>query len=133
MPSDYVSNVIARVTGYNLEDSLEENQKSYQVPYVIWDNMGLEKDDSMELTSVNYLAAFLLKQLHLPLTCYQEFLLDLKEQLPVICAGTYIDKDGTYHTYTEEDEVYGTMLNDYNILQYNHLTDGKHRVESMFQ
>lgn len=133
LPSDYVSNVIARVTGYNLEDSLEENQKSYQVPYVIWDNMGLEKDDSMELTSVNYLAAFLLKQLHLPLTCYQEFLLDLKEQLPVICAGTYIDKDGTYHTYTEEDEVYGTMLNDYNILQYNHLTDGKHRVESMFQ
>ena len=133
LPSDYVSNVIARLTGYNQEDSLEENQRSYQVPYVIWDNMGLEKDDSMELTSVNYLAAYLMKRLGIPLTCYQEFLLNLKEKLPVICAGTYIDEDGTYHTYTEEDEVYGTMLNDYNILQYNHLTDGKHRVESMFQ
>ena len=133
LPSDYVSNVIARLTGYNQEDSLEENQRSYEVPYVIWDNMGLEKDDSMELTSVNYLAAYLMKRLDMPLTCYQEFLLNLKEELPVICAGTYINKEGLYHTYTEEDNVYGTLLNDYNILQYNHLTDGKHRVESMFQ
>ena len=133
LPSDYVSNVIARLTGYNQEDSLEENQRSYEVPYVIWDNMGLEKDDSMELTSVYYLAAYLMKRLDMPLTCYQEFLLNLKEELPVICAGTYINKEGLYHTYTEEDNVYGTLLNDYNILQYNHLTDGKHRVESMFQ
>ena len=82
---------------------------------------------------MNYLAAYLMKRLDMPLTCYQEFLLNLKEELPVICAGTYINKEGLYHTYTEEDNVYGTLLNDYNILQYNHLTDGKHRVESMFQ
>lgn len=131
-PSDYITNVISRVTGYNVEGSLEEYQKSYEVPFVIWDNFGLAKDESMELTSVNYLGAYLLEHAGLPLTQYQEYLMDLREELPVICAGTYIDKDGNYYSYSEENTGFDEMLNDYNILQYNHLTDGKHRVESLF-
>lgn len=131
-PSDYITNVIARLTGYDQESSLEEYQKSFEVPYVIWNNMGLEKEEDMELTSVNYLGAYLLEVLDLPLTQYHEFLLQLKEELPVVCAGTYIDKEGTYHSYSEEDSAYGDLLNDYNILQYNHLTDWKHRVEEIF-
>ena len=50
----------------------------------------------------------------------------------VICAGTYIDKNGNYHSYSEEDGSYRELVNNYNILQYNHLTDGKHRVEEIF-
>ena len=131
-PSDYITNVISRLTGYDMESSLEEYQKTYEVPYVIWNNMGLELGENMELTSVNYLAACLLESLDLPLTQYQEFLLQLREELPVICAGAYIDKDGVYHSYSEEDAVYGDLLNNYNILQYNHLTDWKNRVDSVF-
>lgn len=131
-PSDYITNVISRVTGYNVEGALEEYQKSYEVPFVIWNNFGLEKDESMELTSVNYLGAYLLEHAGLPLTQYQEYLMGMREELPVICAGTYIDKDGTYYSYSEENTAFDEVLNDYNILQYNHLTDGKHRVESLF-
>ena len=131
-PSDYITNVISRITGYDGEASLEEYQKAFLVPYVIWDNFGLEKDSSMELTSVNYLGAYLMELLNLPMSQYQEFLMQLSRQLPVICAGTYIDKDGTYHSYSEKDEVYGEMLNDYNILQYNHLTDRKNLAEELF-
>lgn len=131
-PSDYITNVISRITGYDGEESLEEYQKSFQVPYVIWNNMGLEKDTSKELISVNYLSAYLMKILNLPLSQYQEFLLQLQEQLPVVCAGTYIDREGNYHSYFEEDETYSRLLNDYNILQYNHLTDWKKRAEEIF-
>ena len=131
-PSDYITNVISRITGYDSEASLEEYQRSYLVPYVIWNNFGMEKDTSMELTSVNYLSSYLLKSLGLPLTEYQEFLLQLQEQLPVVCAGTYIDTDGVYHSWSEEDEVYEEILNNYNILQYNHLIDRKHRVSEVF-
>lgn len=131
-PSDYITNVISRITGYDVEASLEEYQKSYLVPYVIWDNFGLEKDDSMELTSVNYLSSYLLERLGLPLTQYQEFLLQLQEELPVVCAGTYIDQEGTYHSWSEDDAVYGDLLNQYSILQYNHLIDRKHRVTEVF-
>ena len=70
--------------------------------------------------------------LDMPMSRYQEFLMELSEQLPVICAGTYIDAEGNYHSYSEENEVYDELLNDYNILQYNHLTDGKHRAEEVF-
>lgn len=131
-PSDYITNVISRVTGYNGEGSLEEYQQAFLVPYVIWDNFGMEKDTSMELTSVNYLGAYLMELLDMPMSAYQEFLMELKEVLPVICAGTYIDKDGVYHSYSEEDSIYNDLLNKYNILQYNHLTDGEHRVEEVF-
>ena len=131
-PSDYITNVISRITGYDSEASLEEYQRSYLVPYVIWNNFGMEKDTSMELTSVNYLSSYLLKSLGLPLTEYKEFLLQLQEQLPVVCAGTYIDTDGVYHSWSEEDEVYEEILNNYNILQYNHLIDRKHRVSEVF-
>lgn len=130
-PSDYITNVISRITGYNGESSLEENQRSYTVPYVIWDNLGLEKDESMALTSVNYLAPYLLERVGLPLTAYQQFLLSLHEELPVVCAGAYIDQEGTYHSYSD-DSPYKEQLNEYNILQYNHLTDWKHRVTDVF-
>ena len=132
MPSDYITNVIARITGYDQESSLEEYQKSYQVPFLMWSNFGLEKDESMEMTSVNYLGAYLLDRLNLPLTPYQEYLLKLRESLPVICAGTYMDTEGVYHSYSETDEKNQELLNEYNILQYNHLTDWKHRVNSLF-
>ena len=131
-PSDYITNVISRITGYDGESSLEEYQKSFLVPYVIWNNFGMEKDTSMELTSANYLGAYLMQLLGLPMSRYQEFLMGLREQLPVICAGTYIDKNGNYHSYSEEDGSYRELVNNYNILQYNHLTDGKHRVEEIF-
>lgn len=131
-PSDYITNVISRITGYDGEESLEEYQKAFLVPYVIWNNFGLEKDTSMELTSVNYLGAYLMELLDMPMSQYQEFLMELSEQLPVVCAGAYIDSEGTYHSYSEENEVYDELLNDYNILQYNHLTDGKNRVEEVF-
>ena len=130
-PSDYVTNVIKRITGYDPEASLKELQRSYIVPYVVWNNFGMEFGD-YPLTSVNYFGADLLKAAGLPLTAYQQFLLSLQEQLPVICAGAYIDADGNYYTVDERDNAYGNLLNNYNILQYNHLTDRAHRVLSVF-
>lgn len=131
-PSDYITNVISRITGYDGEGSLEEYQQAFLVPYVIWNNFGLEKDTSMELTSVNYLGAYLMDLLDMPMSQYQEFLMKLREELPVICAGTYIDKNGVYHSYSEQNDMYEDLLNKYNILQYNHLTDHENRVEDVF-
>ena len=85
-----------------------------------------------ELTSLNYMSANLLEGCGLPLTRYQEFLLSLQEQLPVICAGAYVDRDGVYHSYNEEDGANGEALNEYAILQYNHMSDIKNRVTEIF-
>ena len=130
-PSDYVTNVIAHLTGYDADASLKEYQKSYIVPYLIWNNYGLEMDRH-PLLSVNYLAADILKAAALPLTRYQQFLLDLQKTLPVICAGTYVDSSGEYHSYDEKNSGYESLLKDYQIVQYNHLNDRKNRVTRIF-
>lgn len=68
------------------------------------------------------------------MTEYQEFLTDLRKQIPVICANTYIDQSGTYHSWQdqEEDQENKDALNEYNVLEYNHLVDVKNRVDEIF-
>ncbi len=131
-PSDYITNVIDDLTGYDPEsEDLEEAQKQYIVPYFIWNNFGMEIEDR-DLTSVNYLAANTLQAAGIPLTSYQEFLLDLQKELPVVSGGAYVSTDGTYYSFDEKDTPYSSILNTYNILQYNHLTDFNNRDTSMF-
>ncbi|MDO4475838.1 MAG: LTA synthase family protein [Lachnospiraceae bacterium] len=129
-PTDYVTDVIRRLTGYDPEVSLEEAQKAYQVPYLVWNNFGMEMPE-YKLTSLNYLAADVLKAAGLPTTLYQEFLLEMQRELPVVCSGAYVDAEGTYHTYDEKTE-YDELLNRYQILQYNHLIDIDDRVSDLF-
>ena len=133
-PSDYVTDVIDRLVGYDPEVSLEEAQKSYLVPYFVWNNFGMEMEKH-ELLSVNYLAADILSAAGIPLTEYQEFLLKLQKTLPVVCAGTYVDTEGVYHSFddkSEDNKVYEELLGKYNILQYNHMTDIRNRVTELF-
>ena len=129
-PSDYISNVIERLTGYDQEASVEEAQKRYIVPYVVWNNYGADFE-LPDLTSVNYLAADLLSQAGLPLTQYQTYLLVQQTELPVVCAGAYVDKNGNYYSF-DEPSAYSQILNDYDILMYNHLIDSKNRVAGIF-
>ena len=133
-PSDYVTEVIDGLTGFDEDGGLEETQKHYQVPFFIWNNMGLEKDETIDLMSVNFLGAYVMEKAGLPLTEYQEYLLSLRQTLPVICAGTYIDENGVYHDWNKlgKDEIYGDLINDYNILAYNHLTDAANRITEIF-
>ena len=129
-PSDYISNVINKLTGYDQEASIEAAQKRYIVPYVVWNNYGADLK-MKEMTSVNYLAADLLKQAGLPLTQYQTYLLVQQSELPVVCAGAYMDKEGNYYSY-DQPSAYSQILNDYDILMYNHLIDSKNRVTGIF-
>lgn len=134
-PSDYVTEVIDNLTGFDANSTdLEETQKHYQVPFFIWNNMGIGKDESLNMISANYLAAYLMEMAGMPMTEYQEFLTQMRQQIPVICANTYITADGEYHDWADmkEDEDNYDVLNQYNILAYNHLIDVKNRVDSLF-
>lgn len=134
-PSDYVTDVIDSLTGFDKNSTdLEEVQKHYQVPFFIWNNMGISKDKTVDLMSVNFLSSYLMKMAGLPMTDYQVFLNQLREQFPVICANTYIDADGSYHDWADldDDAENRGALTDYNILAYNHLVDVRHRVNGLF-
>lgn len=128
-PSDYITNVIQRICGITQGDSLEESQTGYRVPFMIWSNCGLERT-YYDGISVNYLSGILLEAAGVPLTGYQRYLSELRQTLPVISGQIYRDSNGTF--YSLEDETYAEKLNEYKILQYNHLVDTKKRAESFF-
>ena len=129
-PSEYITNAIQRVCGTAQGSSLEEQQKGYRVPFAIWSNQGLE-NVYYEGISLNYLSGILLEAADVPLTGYQKWLKELMASLPIISGMVYGDSSGNLYSY--EDNVYEELLNEYKILQYNHLTDWKNRIEGFFE
>lgn len=113
------------------DPDLETNQRIYQTPYVIWTNYEQESS-SDNLMSANYFGSYILQQAGLDLTPYNEFLLDLKDSLPVIGMGAVCDKNGEWYAMEEVPEEYSELLNQYKILQYNNVIDRKNRCEDVF-
>ena len=126
-PSDYITNVIRRICGVGEAETLEEVQQGYRVPFMIWSNYGLEHA-YYDGISPNYLGSILMEAAGIPLTAYQTYLMELMESFPVVNGNVYQDSEGVFHSYEEDDG----LLNDYMILQYNHLVDNKNRVDSLF-
>ncbi len=129
-PSEYITNVIERMTGHNSETSLEAAQQLYIVPCLVWNNYGADIEIN-DLLSVNYLAADILSGAGLPLTQYQRYLMVQQQELPAVSAGAFVDKSGQYHSL-DQPGAYSQILNDYNILEYNHLIDINNRVTGIF-
>lgn len=110
--------------------SLEENQQRYITPFVIWANYDIE-EQYIEQISANYLSTLLLETAGLEMTPYNQYLWSLYQQLPVINAVGYIDKNNTYYDYKTESE-YSGMLEDYKILQYNNMLDKEGKKDDVF-
>lgn len=128
-PSDYITNTIQRICGVQSEASLDYMERGYRVPFVIWSNYGLEHA-YYDGISANYLSTLLMKYADVPLTGYQTFLSELMKELPVISGNAYRDAEGTFYRYG--DDAYKELLNQYQILQYNHLVDQKNRNDAFF-
>lgn len=120
-PSDAVAAPILAKNGMAWNALSEEELKlRYQVPYVIWANYDIEEAQGAD-TSANYLGAEMLSRAGVTTTAYQNFLLELKEEYPVISAMRAIRKDGTE---TSADKETGEM-DIYRKLQYYQLFDWK--------
>ena len=147
-PGDYITDVIDELVGNesfdtasdnsgaadSTEESLEDVQKHYLVPYVIWNNFGAKKREDADLISANYLCPMIFEDAGLELNPYQKFLLQMREQVPAVAAGAYADPEGTFHSWSGagEDADRSEILNNYNILQYNHLNDTRGRAGDIF-
>ena len=129
-PSDYITNPLLNLNGIDRESSLEEFQKGYVVPFVIWANYDIE-EETVDKMSVNYLSSLLLEKSGIPMSHYQAYLQELQKTLPVLTGTVFIDKDGMYHTLDET--AWREKREEYASLQYNHLLDTSHRVESFFE
>ena len=103
------------------ENELEKNQNKYVTPFVIWANYNIE-ETQIEKLSANYLAVELLQVAGVPVNAYQNFLLNLSEEVPVIDTLGFIQSDGLYADSAEMlDASSREGLQKYALLQYAHL------------
>ena len=122
---------VEEVMGKKLEDlSLEEKQKRFVTPFVLWANYDIP-EGYIDMMSSNYLSTLLLQTAGLETTQYNKFLSALYKQLPVIDTTGYIAADGRYYTYDDKTK-YTDLLKAYEKIQYNDLFDAAGRHDDLF-
>lgn len=125
-PSNSVVEPILNQNGMNSNRlTSEQLALRYQVPYVIWANFDIEEGTNADI-SANYLGAKVLEAAGIPTTSYQNYLLELQEQYPIISA-VRVQRKNTSRGDTMEtnvDEETKGLLQ-YRQLQYYQLFDWK--------
>lgn len=121
----WIEDVMGKMTS---ELSLEEMQRKYMVPYMIWANYDTQKEQRNMDTSANYLGAILLDAVGIAPTGYGEFLLQMYEQIPAVNAFGYMTRDGGWHSFEEETEV-SEWIRNYQMIQYDAMFDSKRNME----
>lgn len=109
-PTDAVAEPILNLNGQSSETlSEEEADRRYEVPYVIWANYDIKEAREAD-TSVNYLAAQMMEYAGIPLSEYQNYLLDVTKELPLISTQ-------------QTDDIDSEAAREYQMLQYYLLFD----------
>ena len=116
----------------NRFDSLDSQQLTKKVPFFIWANFPIQKQE-FSCTSLNYLATHLLEAAGLPLPPYRQFLKKTAQLIPSINAdGFYSFSNQKYQTFQEAAGKEAETLRNYRILVYNNAIDRKHADSRLF-
>ena len=122
--------VYSKILGKNVEKlSAEENMNLYKTPFLIWANYDIEEQENVNI-SMNYLSTLMLESTGMKLSPFNQFLLDIHKQIPVLTTNGYFGEDGSYYSLKDESSPYYESLRKYQILQYNNLFDKKKRIEN---
>lgn len=112
--------------------ALENYQKRYMVPFMIWTNYDIEEKSGVEL-STNYLTAYMKQAIGISMTGYDKFLMDLYEKVPMITGNCYKGDDGKFYSWESDvKSPYTELLEAYRLVQYNGLIDSKNIVKEFF-
>lgn len=116
----------------NAEQTPEERQKRYQVPFFLWANYDIGQQSGI-LTSLNYLSTYVYEAAGIPLPAYNRFLADMAQTIPAINSqGFYSNASGCYLTFEEASAEEQRWLAEYRMLQYNSLWDEESRSDRFF-
>ncbi len=98
--------------------SRKQERNKYKTPFIIWANYDIEEADDYDI-STNYLGGLLLKTAGIPLSPYQAFMEQMREEYPVVTVNGYVDSEGVYRNWNSE----GDEFPEYRMLQYYYLFD----------
>ncbi len=121
-----------KLYGKEEEDlTTEELMSKYEVPFFAWANYDIP-EENIDKISMNYLSAYLMDKLGLKLTKFQQFELDMREQIPAMNILGYWGVDGEFYSYDDAESPYYEILSEYRNMQYNNMHDRGDRVDSLF-
>ena len=108
----------------------EKKLRLRSTPFVIWSNFDMESKN-IGYISMNYLAPTVLATAGVRLSSYYQYMLDLKERVPVMTSyDKYIDATGKEYSYGTEMK-YKDEIDNYFYLEYNNLQ--KNRIQKIFE
>lgn len=103
----------------------EEREKRYITPFFIWNNYGLQ-EDYIEQMSANYLSFYVFQQAGFQPTAYQNLLMDLYQDYPVINVQGVYDAQGKYWSWEEvKNSPNYEKIHNYQIVEYYMIKNGK--------
>lgn len=105
----------------------------HKTPFVLWSNYSGFAGSSFEngeVVSLNYLAAVMMEACGMELSPYQECLLELHQEHPVVTARYFTDADGV-KTGTTPVSI-SDALRQYQWLQYNSVFDAANRIPGFY-
>ena len=113
-PTDSVVQDIWELNGVDPDDLTEEQEcLRYQVPFVVWANYDIEEQTDV-MTSANFLGAQVFDWCSIPMSGYQEYLLELSKEYTAITARTAVNSKGNFVDFSDIKDD----LKEYNMLQY---------------
>lgn len=117
--------------GGNYKD-LPERMRQYTVPFFVWANYDIP-ERTVERTSLNYLALYVLEAAGLEQPPYYQFLADMEQAIPAVNElGYYSLSRQTYLPVSDAEGEEAAWLEKYDLLQHNHLFDEKNRSTFFF-
>lgn len=100
--------------------SLQDIQKRYFTPYVLWANYDIPEETKD--VSANALSVILKQAAGLPLSPYEQFIEEFHRHIALINANGYQDENGEWHELKEKNE-YLEWIQKYEIVQYYMYSD----------
>ncbi len=109
-------------------DTLDERQKDFRIPYVIWTNYD-SPAQTPPLTSLNYLGNYVYTAAGIPLPAYSQYLQKFQQLIPAInSVGYYSHTAGCFLPLSDATGEEAETLCLYEQLEYNALFDKQNRL-----
>lgn len=125
---NYDEKVVILMFGDHQPEIKDKNLKTnndldkYRVSYALWSNYDIG-EYSIKETSINYLPVILSDIINIKTPAYFNFLKNLRNELPVITANGYKDKEGNWHKKNDKSSKYYDLINKYNYIEYYYMNE----------
>ena len=112
------------------EMTMAQYMGRFKVPFVIWANYPLT-GEAPEITSLNFLAQYVLRNAGIETSAYGKYLWDLQKAIPAMTFAGYFDSEGNAYSHLDTTAL-TPLIEDYGRVQYNNLFGGEDRQSALF-